>query len=85
MPTIDSQVHAYEANTPQRSWHNVPNWPKHAIGDEIVAAMDRVRVDGAIFSAFYFYATTRATRCRCNAGIRAGSALSSQWIPMIRR
>jgi hypothetical protein len=24
MPIIDSQVHAYEANTPKRPWHTVP-------------------------------------------------------------
>ena len=45
---IDSQVHAYEANTPERPWHTVPNWPDHVTGDEMVAAMDRVGVDGAI-------------------------------------
>ena len=56
MPIIDSQVHAYEANTPQRPWHNVPNWPPHVTGDEMVAAMDKVGVDGAIFiSAFSLY------------------------------
>jgi|ERR1700730_807344 len=25
MTIIDSQVHAYEANTPKRPWHSVPN------------------------------------------------------------
>jgi predicted TIM-barrel fold metal-dependent hydrolase len=56
MAIIDSQVHAYEANTPQRPWHNVPNWPAHVTGDEMVAAMDKVGVDGAIFiSAFSLY------------------------------
>src|SRR3982751_673845 len=56
MPIIDSQVHAYEANTPKRPWHSVPNWPPHVTGDEMVAAMDRVGVDGAIFiSAFSLY------------------------------
>jgi L-fuconolactonase len=56
MPIIDSQVHAYEANTPKRPWHNVPNWPAHVTGDEMVAAMDKVGVDGAIFiSAFSLY------------------------------
>src|SRR4051794_14430971 len=49
MPIIDSQVHAYEANTPKRPWHSVPNWPDHVTGDEMVAAMDKVGVDGAIF------------------------------------
>jgi predicted TIM-barrel fold metal-dependent hydrolase len=53
---IDSQVHAYEANTPKRPWAKVPNWPAHVTGDEMVAAMDRVGVDGAIFiSAFSMY------------------------------
>lgn len=53
---IDSQVHAYEANTPQRPWHKVPNWPDHVTGTEMVAAMDKVGVDGAIFvSPFTMY------------------------------
>src|SRR5215469_5864973 len=56
MAIIDSQVHAYEANTPKRPWHSVPNWPDHVTGDEMVAAMDKVGVDGAIFiSAFSMY------------------------------
>jgi hypothetical protein len=56
MTVIDSQVHAYEANTPNRPWHSVPNWPDHVTGDEMVAAMDKVGVDGAIFiSAFSMY------------------------------
>jgi predicted TIM-barrel fold metal-dependent hydrolase len=49
MPIIDSQVHAYEANTPKRPWRTVPNWPDHVTGDEMVVAMDKVGVDGAIF------------------------------------
>ncbi|HYU11167.1 MAG TPA: hypothetical protein VEK82_01230 [Stellaceae bacterium] len=32
MPIIDSQVHVYEANTPKRPWHSVPNWPDHGTG-----------------------------------------------------
>ena len=53
---IDSQVHAYEANTTKRPWATVPNWPAHVTGDEMVAAMDKVGVDGAIFiSAFSMY------------------------------
>jgi hypothetical protein len=42
MAIIDSQVHVYEANTPKRSWHTVPNWPDHVAGDEMVAPMDAV-------------------------------------------
>jgi len=53
---IDCQVHAYEANTPRRPWHSVPNWPPHVTGDEMVVEMDKVGVDGAIFiSAFGLY------------------------------
>ena len=56
MAVIDSQVHAYEANTANRPWHSVPNWPDHVTGDEMVAAMDAVGVDGAILvSAFSLY------------------------------
>src|SRR5476651_2768955 len=56
MTIIDAQVHAYAANTPQRPWHSVPNWPDHVTGGELVAAMDKVGVDGAIFiSAFSMY------------------------------
>jgi L-fuconolactonase len=74
MTIIDSQVHAYEANTPKRPWHTVPNWPDHVTGDEMVAAMDKVGVDGAIFiSAFSMTATTPAMRWRCNGPIPAGS------------
>src|SRR5580692_5422226 len=56
MSIIDSQIHAYEANSPKRPWDTVPNWPPHVTGDEMVAAMDKVGVDGAIFiSAFSMY------------------------------
>lgn len=53
---IDSQVHAYEANTPQRPWVSKPNWPASATGDEMVAEFDRLGIDGAIFiSSFSMY------------------------------
>ena len=56
MTIIDSQVHAYDANTPTRPWRSVPNWPEHVTGNEMVVAMDKVGVDGAIFiSAFTMY------------------------------
>ena len=53
MTIIDSQVHAYEANTAKRPWHNVPNWPDHVTGDEMVAAMDKVGVDNMMPNARY--------------------------------
>jgi L-fuconolactonase len=56
MTIVDSQVHAYEANTSKRPWASVPNWPDHVTGDEMVAAMGKVGVDGAIFiSSFSMY------------------------------
>jgi len=47
---IDAQVHAYEANTPARPWvHDLPDLEVAEItGDQMVAAMDEVGVDGAI-------------------------------------
>ena len=41
MTIIDSQVHVYEANTPSRPWHSVPNWPDHVTGDEMVRKIDQ--------------------------------------------
>ena len=39
-----------------RPWASVPNWPAHVTGDEMVAAMDKVGVDGAInVSPFSMY------------------------------
>jgi predicted TIM-barrel fold metal-dependent hydrolase len=57
MPTIDSQVHAYERNHPARPWAGVPhNWPEEVSGDQMVAAMDAVGVDGALLiSPFTMY------------------------------
>ena len=53
MAIIDSQVRVYEANTPKRPWHNVPNWPDHVTGDEMVAAMDKVGVDDSRSSSAF--------------------------------
>ncbi len=50
---IDSQVHAYDANTPARPWHETPNWQPHVTGAEMVAAMDGLGVDGAILVSPY--------------------------------
>src|SRR5262245_55388950 len=40
---------------PKRPRHSVPNWPHHVTGDEMVAAMDRVGVDGAIWERRHDY------------------------------
>ena len=53
MTVIDSQVHAYAADTPDRPWAGTPNWPAHVTGDEMVAAMNAVGVDGAILVSAY--------------------------------
>ena len=39
MTVIDSQVHAYEANTPQRPWFTVPNWPDRLSDSERATLM----------------------------------------------
>src|ERR1700740_1988369 len=56
MPTIDSQVHAYERNHPGRPWVGTLYGPADVTGDQMVGAMDAVRVDGAILvSPFSMY------------------------------
>jgi predicted TIM-barrel fold metal-dependent hydrolase len=56
MLTIDAQVHAYERNHPGRPWAGVLKGPPEVTGDQMVAAMDAVGVDGAILvSPFSLY------------------------------
>src|SRR4051812_12886677 len=56
MPTLDSQVHAYERNHPGRPWIGTLTGPEEVTGDQMVAAMDAVVVDGAILvSPFSMY------------------------------
>ncbi|MGD9892968.1 MAG: amidohydrolase [Dehalococcoidia bacterium] len=56
MPTIDAQVHAYERNHSGRPWAAVLTGPPEVTGDQMVAAMDAVGVDGAILiSPFTMY------------------------------
>jgi predicted TIM-barrel fold metal-dependent hydrolase len=56
MPTIDVQVHAYERNHPGRPWVGHLQGPPEVTGDQMVAAMDAVGVDGAILvSPFGLY------------------------------
>ena len=56
MLTIDVQVHAYERNHPGRPWAGVLQGPAEVTGDDTVAAMDAVGVDGALLvSPFSMY------------------------------
>ena len=56
MLTIDAQVHAYEHNHPGRPWVGTLTGPAEVTGDQMVAAMDAVGVDGAILvSPFSMY------------------------------
>jgi L-fuconolactonase len=56
MLTIDAQVHAYERNHPGRPWVGVLRGPPEVTGDQMVAAMDAVGVDGALLvSPFSMY------------------------------
>ena len=72
MTIIDSQVHVYEANTPKRPWHSVPNWPDHVTGgwrrwtkSASTAPSSSPRLP--------CIATTPAMRRKCNELIPAGS------------
>ena len=56
MPILDSQVHAYERNNPGRPWIGTLYGPSEVTGDQMVAALDAVGVDGAILvSPFSMY------------------------------
>ncbi len=56
MVTIDAQVHAYERNHPGRPWVDALPGPPEVTGDDMVAAMDAVGVDGALLiSVFAMY------------------------------
>jgi L-fuconolactonase len=56
MATIDAQVHAYERNHPGRPWVGTLHGPAEVTGDDMVAAMDAVGVDGALLvSPFSMY------------------------------
>jgi L-fuconolactonase len=56
MLTIDAQVHTYERDYPGRPWASVLRGPAAVTGDDMVAAMDAVGVDGALLvSPFAMY------------------------------
>jgi L-fuconolactonase len=56
MPVIDVQVHCYERDHPGRPWASVLQGPPEVSGDQMVAAMDEVGVDGALLvSPFAMY------------------------------
>jgi predicted TIM-barrel fold metal-dependent hydrolase len=56
MPIIDAQVHCYERNHPGRPWAAELHGPPEVTGEEMVAAMDAVGVDGALLvSPFTMY------------------------------
>ncbi len=54
--TIDSQVHAYERDHPERPWNAFLEGPDEVTGDDMVAAMSALGVDGALLiSPFRLY------------------------------
>ena len=53
MLIIDSQVHAYERNHPGRPWVGHLHGPSEVTGDQMVAAMDEVGVNGALLVSPY--------------------------------
>ena len=53
MLTIDCQVHVYERNHPGRPWAGFLHGPAEVSGDDMVAAMDAVGVDGALLVSPY--------------------------------
>lgn len=55
-PIIDSQVHSYDKNSPERPWAGSLDGPDSVTGDQMVEAMDAAGVDGALLvSPFSMY------------------------------
>ncbi len=64
MPIFDAQVHAYERNHPGRPWIGTLHGPAEVTGDQMVAAMDEVGVDGAVLvSPFSMYRYDASYAC----------------------
>ena len=53
MLTLDAQVHAYERDHPGRPWAGVLHGPAEVTGEQMLAAMDAVGVDGALLVSPY--------------------------------
>ena len=54
--TIDSQVHVYERNNPERPWMGFLEGPDEVTGDDMIEVMDKVGVDGSLLvSSFSLY------------------------------
>ena len=63
IPTIDSQVHAYERDRPERPWSGTLAGPDEVTGDDMVAAMDAVGVDGALLVSPFSMLPLRCPLC----------------------
>jgi predicted TIM-barrel fold metal-dependent hydrolase len=76
MPTIDAQVHCYERDHPGRPWRAVLPGPAEVTGDDMVAAMDAVGVDGALLvSPFTLYGWDASYARQVHAAHRGRFAL----------
>ena len=65
MPVIDVQVHPFDRNHPGRPWAGPSHGLDSATGEEMVAAMNSVGVDGAIMvSSFSAYRVRSKLRAR---------------------
>lgn len=54
--TIDSQVHVYQRNNPERPWMGFLEGPDEVTGDDMIEVMDKVGVDGSLLvSSFSLY------------------------------
>jgi L-fuconolactonase len=72
MLTLDAQVHAYERNHPGRPWLATLAGPAQVTGDDMIAAMDAIGVDGALlvspFTTYGYDASYALEVCAAHPG-----------------
>src|SRR6202043_667130 len=76
LATIDVQVHAYERDHPGRPWVDYLHGPSEVTGNDMVAAMDAVGVDGALLvSPFSLYRYDASSASKVHAAYPGRFAL----------
>jgi hypothetical protein len=78
MPTLDSQVHAYERNHPGRPWVSTLTGPEEVTGDQMVAAMEMTGASGASRPEPSTNSRRKSGTCRTGADIHTATPANEE-------